>query len=194
MTMLPGLARLDGLFELDQKGVDIRPILLRVLTDQYFASLRHTPEEEQRYSELAMRLINETDVASRAAVAARLARQPAAPRAIVLRLAGDMLEVAEPILRFSPCLTLADCAAIASECGPAHAGLLVERSKSPPTAEVIAPAAKPAQASPPAASEATELCEMFFTAGSAERRLILLMLDYVPEAPPAPAPSLQPSD
>src|SRR5262245_3211602 len=206
MTILPGFPRLDGLYELDEKGIDIRPTLLRVLTDQYVASQRHTPEEERHYTELAMRLIDETDSVSRAAVAARLARHPSAPRAIILRLARDVLEVAEQILRYSPCLTPADCEAIASEHGPSYAQLIAERGKPPRPAEPAPPPVqpvsqagntvsahepqwepepefKPASALParskparalvadvPAEADANELSELFFAAGSPERR------------------------
>src|SRR5262249_59637958 len=102
MTILPGFPRLDGLYDLDRKGIDIRPTLLRVLTDQYAASPRHTPEEECHYTELAMRLIDETDITTRAAVAARLARHPSAPPSIIPHLARDVLQGARPILRSSP--------------------------------------------------------------------------------------------
>ena len=95
----PGL---EGLFDLDRKGVDIRPTLLRVLTDQYLRSPVHSPDEERHYTELAMRLIDETDIATRAAVSVRLAPHACAPRSIMLQLARDVLEVAEPVLLHSP--------------------------------------------------------------------------------------------
>ncbi len=110
----PGL---EGLFDLDRKGVDIRPTLLRVLTDQYLRTPVHTPEEERHYTELAMRLIDETDIATRAAVSVRLAPHACAPRSIMLQLARDVLEVAEPVLLHSPVLTPADCEAIIAERG-----------------------------------------------------------------------------
>src|SRR5262245_12817664 len=108
----PGL---EGLFDLDRKGVDIRPTLLRVLTDQYLRSPVHSPDEERRYTELAMRLIDETDMSTRAAVSARLAPHAYAPRSIILQLARDMPEIAEPVLLYSPLLTPADCVAIIKE-------------------------------------------------------------------------------
>jgi hypothetical protein len=122
----PGL---EGLFDLDRKGVDIRPTLLRVLTDQYLRSPVRSPDEERHYTELAMRLIDETDIATRAAVAVRLAPHACAPRTIVLQLARDVLEVAEPVLLHSPCLTPADCEAIVQERGAIYAGILARRGK-----------------------------------------------------------------
>ncbi len=53
-------------------GVDMRPTLLRVLTDLYVQKLTHTPDEERHYTELALRLLTAWMCATRAAVAARL--------------------------------------------------------------------------------------------------------------------------
>ena len=110
-----------GLLDLAQHdGVDIRPTLLRVITDGYVQNATPAPEDERQYTELAMRLLDETDIAARAAVAARLAHHPSAPRAIIQRLARDVLEVAEPVLRHSSCLTPADCEGIIEACGPIY--------------------------------------------------------------------------
>jgi hypothetical protein len=140
----PGL---EGLFDLDRKGVDIRPTLLRVLTDQYLRSPVHSPDEERHYTELAMRLIDETDIATRAAVSVRLAPHACAPRLIMLQLARDVLEVAEPVLLHSPCLTPADCEAIIQERGVVYAGILARRGK-PQTVTEPAPVAQIAPAAP----------------------------------------------
>jgi uncharacterized protein (DUF2336 family) len=79
---------LDGLFDLAcRDGVDIRPTLLRVLTDLYVQKLVHTVDEEVQFVELALRLIESVDAATRVAVAARLSRYPAAPTAILRKLA-----------------------------------------------------------------------------------------------------------
>lgn len=223
----PGL---EGLFDLDRKGVDIRPTLLRVLTDQYLRSPVHSPEEVRTYTELAMRLIDETDIATRAAVSVRLAPHACAPRSIMLQLARDVLEVAEPVLLHSPVLTPADCQAIVAERGVCYAEILTRRGKGAPAATpepapaasiVPAPAAPVAPivptAPPPApiaavehsahketvaesdaetadATNARELCELFFAAGSAERRLILINLDYAGWPAGAPPASLQRDD
>ncbi|MBX9777880.1 MAG: hypothetical protein K2Y71_26165 [Xanthobacteraceae bacterium] len=253
----PGL---EGLFDLDRKGVDIRPTLLRVLTDQYLRSPVHTPDEERKYTELAMRLIDETDIATRAAVSVRLAPHACAPRTIMLQLARDVLEVAEPVLLQSPVLTPEDCRAIIAERGVSYADIIARRPKAapaPPPAPVPLPAPAPvpgpvkaaapvivqspepepvvaaapvaeavpiapaAPADPPpaatteniaagentapdddaqseaqAADEASarELCELFFAAGSAERRLILLNLDYAEWPVGQPPEPLQRAD
>jgi len=79
---------LDGLLDLAcRDGVDIRPTLLRVLTDLYVQKPTHTAEEETQYVELARGLIEAVDAATRAAVAARLSAYPAAPPEILERLA-----------------------------------------------------------------------------------------------------------
>jgi hypothetical protein len=149
----PGL---EGLFDLDRKGVDIRPTLLRVLTDQYLRSPVHSPDEERHYTELAMRLIDETDIATRAAVAVRLAPHACAPRTIVLQLARDVLEVAEPVLLHSPCLTPADCEAIIQERGAFYAGILARRGKPEQPRQSAQQAATPQMAPTAQATTAVE--------------------------------------
>ena len=80
---------LDGLFDLAcRDGVDIRPTLLRVLTDLYVQKPVHSAEEEAQYVELAGRLIEAVDAATRATVAARLAGYAAAPAPILRALAA----------------------------------------------------------------------------------------------------------
>jgi hypothetical protein len=80
---------LDGLVDLAcRDGIDIRPTLLRVLTDLYVQKPVHTADEEVQYVELALRLIEAVDAPTRATVAARLSNYPAAPPAILRKLAG----------------------------------------------------------------------------------------------------------
>ncbi|MBV9556088.1 MAG: DUF2336 domain-containing protein [Pseudolabrys sp.] len=80
--------QLEGLLDLAcRNGVDVRPTLLRVLTDLYVQKPSHRPEEEAQYVELAQRLIENADPVTRATVAARLASYPAAPVAILQKLA-----------------------------------------------------------------------------------------------------------
>src|SRR5262245_28068422 len=118
----PAFADLEGLIDLDPRGgVDMRPTLLRVLTDLYLQKPSHTHDDERYYTELAMRLIEAADLSTRISLAARLAQYAAAPHEVVLRLARDEIAVAEPILRQSPNLSAAELAAISTDCGPAHA-------------------------------------------------------------------------
>lgn len=78
---------LDGLVDLAcRDGVDVRPTLLRVLTDLYVQKPTHSSEETTRYVELVLGLIDSVDDATRTAVAASLAGYPAAPAAVLARL------------------------------------------------------------------------------------------------------------
>lgn len=77
----------DGLMMLSRReGVDIRPTLLRVLTDLYVQTPDHTSDEERQFTELASRLIDVVDDATRAAVRARLSIYPRTPREIAWKL------------------------------------------------------------------------------------------------------------
>jgi len=77
----------DGLMALSRReGVDIRPTLLRVLTDLYVQTPTHSEEEEQHYVALASRLIEEVDDATRAMVRARLAIYPRTPETLARQL------------------------------------------------------------------------------------------------------------
>ena len=80
---------LDGLLDLAcRDGVDIRPTLLRVLTDLYVQKPTHSADEETQYVELALGLIEAADAPTRAAVRASLSTYPASPVAILRKLAG----------------------------------------------------------------------------------------------------------
>jgi hypothetical protein len=89
MTKPSAYPPLDGLVDLAcRDGVDIRPTLLRVLTDLYVQKPTHGAEEETQYVELALGLIDSVDAATQAAVSATLASYPTAPAAILGRLSG----------------------------------------------------------------------------------------------------------
>jgi hypothetical protein len=184
-------AGLEDLLDLGHgAGIDMRPTLLRVLTDLYLQRPTHTAEDERYYTELALRLIDATDVAQRAALAERLARYPSAPPAVLLRLAHDAIEVAAPILAHSTCLTPADLATIANECGAAHADIIAARPPAaPPAARPVGPREESS-----ANAEASELSELFYSSGAPERRLILINLEYAALAPSPPLPAMQRAD
>lgn len=177
----PTFASLEGLLEPSRReGFDIRPTLLRVLTDLYLQSRVHTAEDESYYTELALRLIDAVDIDARAAVARQLAEYPDAPHAVIVRLAREVIEVAEPVLKFSSRLRPADLQAIARECGPAHAEIIASRTQA---VSVPSPGGEPSRL---AAAEADKLCALFFAAAPAERRLILTNMDYAGVAPAEP--------
>jgi Uncharacterised protein conserved in bacteria (DUF2336) len=82
---------LDGLLDLAcRDGVDIRPTLLRVLTDLYVQKLAHSAEEEVQYVELALQLIEAVDAETLTIVAGRLSAYPGAPKAVLHKLTGSM--------------------------------------------------------------------------------------------------------
>ena len=169
-------------------GIDMRPTLLRVLTDLYLQRPAHSPDDERYYTELALRLIDATNVSERAALAARLAPYPSAPHPVIARLARDEIEVAGPILKHSPCLTPADLEAIAEERGGAYAEIIATRRP------VAMPIVQAPVSDDPAKAEASELSELFYAAGTLERRLILINLDYASIAPSQPLSDLQRTD
>ncbi|MFD2182546.1 DUF2336 domain-containing protein [Rhodoplanes azumiensis] len=84
-SLFPGL---DSLVGLARHGVDVKPTLLRVLTDLYVQKPTHTPDEERQYVELSLRLIDAVDAATRDIVAKTLAAYPGAPETVLARLAG----------------------------------------------------------------------------------------------------------
>lgn len=90
MQKSPGSPPLDGLLDLAcRDGVDVRPTLLRVLTDLYVQKPAHSAYEETQYVELALGLIRTVDEATRHAVAASLRNYPAAPAAVLEALSGN---------------------------------------------------------------------------------------------------------
>jgi hypothetical protein len=87
MTTPPLFPGFDGLMTLSRReGVDIRPTLLRVLTDLYVQARTHSGDEERQFVELTSRLIDQVDDATRAAVRGRLAIYPGTPAEIMAKL------------------------------------------------------------------------------------------------------------
>src|SRR5512146_2951832 len=87
MAKFSAYSPLDSLVDLAcRDGVDIRPTLLRVLTDLYVQKPVHSGEEETQYVELARGLIDVVDASTLAIVADKLSAYPAAPAAILNRL------------------------------------------------------------------------------------------------------------
>ena len=166
MVDLPEVPGLEGLFGLARReGVDIRATLLRVLTDLYVQTPAHSALEERQYTEQTLRLLGSADVPTRVALAKRLADYPQIPRAVLARLARDVVEVAEPILKHSSGLAPSDLDEIVRECGRAHAEVIARRGETTASGEAAAAAAR-------------ELCELFYAADGRERYLILMSLDY----------------
>jgi hypothetical protein len=161
MTKPPFFPGFDGLMTLSRReGVDIRPTLLRVLTDLYVQTSAHSDDEARQFVELTSRLIDEVDDATRAAVRARLAIYPGTPAEILKKLG---LKPASPDQRMP----------------------LAARIPAQPLAEP--PIKAPSEAQLRMASnlsmqpkDAAEINELFFRASASERALILHNLADTP--------------
>jgi hypothetical protein len=156
--MFPGF---DGLMTLSRReGVDIRPTLLRVLTDLYVQTSAHSADEERHFVELTSRLIEQVDDATRAAVRARLAIYPGTPAEIMDKLglrqarAGEILPVAAAIAAPPPS----------------------EPAEKPPTEAQLRIASSLAMRP----NDAAEISDMFFASSASERALILHNLADTP--------------
>lgn len=169
-----GLFGFDGLAEFGRRsGTAMRPALLQVLTDLYVHRLRHTPDEERHYTELALRLLEAVDVPARMAVAMRLARHDAAPPRVLQYLAGDVPEVAV-LVRSHPLL---EPRSAVDEAPPQRRAAA---SATTAAREAQRLAAAPRAIEP---ARASDLNEQFFAANAHARRLILLNLDIVAPIP-----------
>jgi hypothetical protein len=156
-SLFPGF---DGLMMLSRReGVDIRPTLLRVLTDLYVQANAHSVDEERQFVELTSRLIDQVDDATRAAVRGRLAIYPGTP-AEVLRKLG--LKPSGPDQRVPAA-------------GEISAALSAAPAKAPTEAQLRMASNLSMQP-----KDATEINEMFVRAGASERALILHNLHDTP--------------
>lgn len=178
MIKPPDISPIDGLVDLAcRDGVDVRPTLLRVITDLYVQKPVHSASETTQYVELALGLINTVDDATRAAVAATLSHYPAAPPAVLAKLGldkpgDDRPELAAPALAPAERLVLPEIVFVPENTAPKPA---VDATPAP---EIVA-----------ASIASASLADVFFDAPPGDRRLILANLDVVadPAALVAPA-------
>ncbi|QUS39263.1 DUF2336 domain-containing protein [Tardiphaga alba] len=168
MTSPPMFPGFDGLMTLSRReGVDIRPTLLRVLTDLYVQSPTHSADEEKQFVELTSRLIEQVDDATRAAVRGRLSIYPNTPRVILDQLALRPNTSDKP-LPLAP--------AIAPE-APAAPTL---QQPAPPPSRIVNRTMQP--------QDAAEISNLFFAANAAERAKMLHNLADTPLQPSARIP------
>lgn len=154
-TTPPLLSGLDGLMSLSRReGVDIRPTLLRVLTDLYVQAPSHTGDEEQQFVELTSRLIDQVDDATRAAVRARLAIYPNTPATIADQLGIGVRDQTRPISRARP----------------------IASTESAPTRRADNATDDAATSLLMLPNDAAQISEMFFAADSGKRAAILFHL------------------
>ncbi|CAN7178126.1 DUF2336 domain-containing protein [Bradyrhizobium sp. LjRoot220] len=157
-ALFPGF---DGLMTLSRReGVDIRPTLLRVLTDLYVQASAHSADEERQFVELTSRLIDQVDDATRAAVRARLAVYPATPLEIMNQLG---------LRRSRPGQTVPLAPSIAAAAPPEAA------ARVPTEAEL-----RMASSLAMRPNDAAEISDMFFAATAGERAQILHNLNETP--------------
>jgi Uncharacterised protein conserved in bacteria (DUF2336) len=156
--MFPGF---DGLMTLSRReGVDIRPTLLRVLTDLYVQSSAHSADEERQFVELTSRLIEEVDDATRAVVRARLSIYPGTPSEVLrtLGLKPAMPHASVPLAQEIP------------------AGPQPEPPVRTPTEAQLRMASNLSMQP----KDAAEINDLFFAASASERALILHNLHETP--------------
>jgi uncharacterized protein (DUF2336 family) len=124
---------IQALLEIARRdGMEMRPVLLRVLTDLYVQEPVHVPSERARFAELACRLLDRAEPTTRAAVAERLAGYSETPPQVAEKLSRDEIAVAAPILKRSSVLNEAALHMVLNFCGPAHAAAIAERHNLPP--------------------------------------------------------------
>jgi hypothetical protein len=160
MTAPPLFPGFDGLMTLSRReGVDIRPTLLRVLTDLYVQANAHSGDEERQFVELTSRLIDQVDDATRAAVRARLAIYPGTPVEVLAKLGMQ----------------------------PTRPDQSVPLAREIPVAPIVPPPAKALTEAQMRMSnlsmqprDAADINDMFFGATTSERALILHNLEETP--------------
>ena len=161
MTTHPLFPGFDGLMTLSRReGVDIRPTLLRVLTDLYVQASAHTGDEQRPFVELTSRLIDQVDDATRAAVRARLAVYPGTPSEVLrkLGLRSAPSDARVPLAHEIP----------AAPSAPAPVKALTEAQLRMASNLSMRP------------NDAAEISDMFFAAAASERALILHNLQETP--------------
>ena len=146
-----------------REGVDIRPTLLRVLTDLYVQASAHSSDEERQFVELASRLIDQVDDATRAAVRGRLAIYPGAPAPILRQLGLSPAQPDRPV----------PLARAITHTAPAEPAPAAEK----PPSEVERRMAASLSMQP---KDAAEIHDLFFRANAGERAAILHSLDDTP--------------
>ncbi|MBR1024253.1 DUF2336 domain-containing protein [Bradyrhizobium viridifuturi] len=161
MSAAPLFPGFDGLMRLSRReGVDIRPTLLRVLTDLYVQASAHSADEERQFVELTSRLIDEVDDATRAAVRARLAIYPATPAPIMDKLGLRRAGPDQPM--------------------PAAAPIAAPASSTPPAKTPTEAEQRMAASLAMRPNDAAEISDMFFAASASERAQILHNLQETP--------------
>jgi hypothetical protein len=104
-----------------------RDALLRELTDIFLESQRN-PRERELFDAVADQVLDFVDAPARQHLAERLATRADAPSRVVVRLAGDVIAIAAPLLARSPVLTDDDLIALAGEKSQDHLAAIARRA------------------------------------------------------------------
>jgi uncharacterized protein (DUF2336 family) len=123
MTM--SLAQLQSLARERLPGK--RHELLRVLTGVFFESPDLRPQERVLFDDILEKVLDEVEPLARQEFAERLAARVDAPRRVVVKLAGDTIAVAAPVLTYSPVLQDDDLAPLAREKSQDHLLAIAKR-------------------------------------------------------------------
>jgi uncharacterized protein (DUF2336 family) len=98
-----------------------RQDLLRALADAFFETVPTLGAKERAlFDDIIERVLEDVEPLARRELAERLAASPDAPHRTVVRLAGDIIEVAGPVLARSPVLVDDDLAVLAIEKSQDH--------------------------------------------------------------------------
>ena len=143
-----------------REGVDIRPTLLRVLTDLYVQARAHSDEEARQFIELTSRLIDQVDDSTRAAVRARLAVYPGTPLEVLKKLGLKPSNPDQPV--------------------PVASGIPAQPTEPTPVKPPSEAQLRMSSNLSMQPKDAAEISGMFFNAGASERALILHNLSDTP--------------
>jgi uncharacterized protein (DUF2336 family) len=89
------LSGLEGLVALGKDGgLNMKPILLRVVTDQFVSKPRHPVADIRQYEELALQLLPQADNVTALTIAKRLGGHPDAPISVIEKLFDKAPDVA----------------------------------------------------------------------------------------------------
>lgn len=121
---------LDRLSELAREpSSERRRELLNAVTDLFLSQGTPSREQGDLFGDIVRRVLEDVTVEARAELSGKIADVPTMPRDVMMRLASDEIEVANPVLRLSPVLTDADLVRLASEKGQDHLLAISNRSE-----------------------------------------------------------------
>lgn len=160
--MSQSFPNLDGLMRLSRtEGVDIRPALLRVLTDLYVQESAHSRQQELQYVELALRLLPIVDLQTRAAVTRKLRGYAGLPPALREYVGAPLAGLEKPVPGDAP----------------RQAASRPEATPSPAAAQLQQVPENHVTEAPTDAADAFSTGEFFLQAGPAERWRLIADLD-----------------